>query len=142
MENVNVTDFTMMTVQEVQDKIKSLQSLLPVKAKKETPAYILERRGFNTEIRNELFNFGSVQRAANKKLNESGSEGFIKLLSEKQIEKFVSSRLVMAIKSKKLLLKVTNKGNDILTLTPNHYLNLIASFCTLTQKEFNKRRGQ
>lgn len=129
-----------LTQKEIEQKIKELQSQLPVKVKKETPEYILERRGFCATVKNDLFSFGKVQRAANAILNKEGVEGFKNKLSKKQIEKFVPSRLTMAVKSKTLLLKVANKGKDVLTITPNAYLNLVAAFCTLNQKEFDKRR--
>ena len=130
-----------LTQKEIEQKIKELQSQLPPKVKKETPDYILERRGFCTAVKDDLFSFGKVQRAANALLNNEGVEGFKTKLSDKQKDKFVSSRLTMAIKSKTLLLKIANKGKDVLTITPNAYLNLVASFCTLNQKEFDKRKA-
>ncbi len=129
------------TPEQIKEEILKLQSLLPQKVKKETPEYILERQLFSNEIKAVLFNFGTVQRAANKLLTEQGEAGFIKKLSEKQKVNFVTSRLNVAIKSKVTLLKVTNKGNDILSLTPSHYLRLVISFCTLTSKEYDKRKA-
>ena len=130
-----------MTTEQLSEKIKALQSLLPKKEKKETPDYILERRGFCATIKDELFSFGKVQRSANALLNSGGVDGFKNKLSAKQLEKFVPSRLTMAVKSKTLLLKISNKGKDVLSITPNAYLNLVASFCTLNQKEFDKRKA-
>ena len=129
-----------LTPEQIAARIKDLQNLLPKKEPKETPLYILERRGFSESVKNDLFNFGAVQRAANKLLNKEGVEGFEKKLTDKQKAAFVPVRLAAAVKSKTMLLKVTNKGIDIQALTPSKYLNLIASFCTLSQKEFDKRR--
>jgi hypothetical protein len=129
-----------MTPEQLNEKIKSLQSLLPKKEKRETPDYILEKRGFCNTVKDDLFSFGKVQRAANALLKSGGVDGFKAKLSPKQLEKFVPSRLTAAVKSKTQLLKITNKGKDVLVITPNAYLNHIAAFCTLNQKEFDKRR--
>ncbi len=137
----NLVNSVVYTQDEINAKIKQWQSMLPQKEKKVTPEYILERQLFSNEIKAVLFNFGTVQRSANKLLTEQGETGFIKKLSEKQKINFVSARLNVAIKSKVTLLKVTNKGNDILSLTPSHYLRLVISFCTLTAKEYDKRKA-
>lgn len=141
METKNVCALSAIEIQDLKKRIETDKALLrAVTPEKETPSYILERRGFTNGIKESLFNFGAVQRAANKALNNVGVEGVKKMLSEKQVNLFVDSRLAMAIKSKKLLLKVVNKGKDITSLTPNSYFSLISKFCTLNEKEFLRRK--
>ena len=129
-----------LTPEQIATRIRDLQNLLPKKEPKETPKYILERRVFCTSVKEELFSFGKVQRAANALLNSGGVEEFKNKLSPKQLEKFVPSRLTVAVKSKVLLLKVSNKSKDVQSITPSAYIGLVATFCTLSQKEFDKRR--
>lgn len=141
LETKNVCTLSAIEIQDLKKRIESDKALLKtVTPEKQTPEYILERRGFVNGIKETLFNFGAVQRAANKSLNTVGVEGVKKMLSEKQVTLFVDSRLSMAIKSKKLLLKVANKGKDITSLTPNAYFSLISKFCTLNEKEFLRRK--
>lgn len=141
MTTSNVCTLTALEISELKKRIESDKALLKaVTPEKETPLYILERRGFTKGITESILNFGAVQRAANKALNSVGVEGVKKMLSEKQVNLFVDSRLAMAIKSKKLLLKVANKGKDITSLTPNVYFSLISKFCTLNEKEYLRRK--
>lgn len=141
METLNVCTLTALEIAELKKRIESDKALLKaVTPEKETPLYILERRGFTKGITDSVLNFGAVQRAANKALNVVGCDGVKKMLSDKQNNLFVDSRLQMAIKSKKLLLRVANKGKDITSLTPNKYFGLISKFCTLNEKEFLRRK--
>jgi hypothetical protein len=141
LETKNVCTLSAIEIAELKKRIEADKALLKaVTPQKETPLYILERRGFVKGINDSILNFGAVQRAANKALNNVGAEGVKKMLSDKQVNLFVDSRLSMAIKSKKLLLKVANKGKDIQSLSPNAYFSLISKFCTLNEKEFLRRK--